>query len=526
MTPFDATSSRRTLFNAFLEARGRHGRGMPIIEDPERAPLTYDRLLLAALILGGKMRAISKKQEAVGILMPNMNGTVALLLGLSLYGRVPAMLNFTAGVRNLQAAARTAEIRTIVTSRRFVDTAQLQPVIDALETNEGDAAGPRRIVYLEDVRKSLTSLEKIGGVIAKFFAGLIHRQQHIEPDAPAIILFTSGSEGTPKAVVLSHANINANAGQIFQHAAGLLSSRDTIFNPLPVFHSFGLTAGLLTGLLNGIKVVLYPSPLHFKQIPKLIGETKSTILFATDTFLQSYARAADKDDLSTIRYVIAGAEKVRDETRRMWDKFGTVILEGYGCTECAPVIACNLPRSNTPGSVGEVLPGIEMRFADVEGLTDARRLSVRGPNVMLGYMHADAPGKIVPPEDGWHDTGDIVSIDNGLVSIRGRAKRFAKIGGEMISLAAVETLVTGIWTQFSHAVVTIPDPKKGEQIVLVTDKPDAERDALLQEARKQGYPELWVPRAILVVAALPVMGSGKIDYPAATEAARRLRSMI
>ena len=360
----------------------------------------------------------------MGVLMPNMNGTVALLLGLSAYGRVPAMLNFTAGIRNLQAACRTAKIKTIVTARRFIDTAQLSPVIEALQANEGGVDGPRQIIYLEDVRKSLTSLEKIGGVVRKIFARHIHARQKVTPQDPAIILFTSGSEGTPKAVVLSHANLNANAAQIFAHADGMLTDKDTVFNPLPIFHSFGLTAGFLTGLLNGMKVVLYPSPLHFKQIPKLIGETKSTVLFATDTFLQSYARAADKDDLTTVRYVVAGAEKVRDETRRIWDKFGTTILEGYGCTECAPVIACNLPRSNTPGSVGEVLPAIEMRFADVEGLTDARRLSVRGPNVMMGYMLAEAPGKIQPLADGWHDTGDIVSIDNGLITIRGRAKRF------------------------------------------------------------------------------------------------------
>ena len=525
MTAYDPALANRTLFGAFLDARSRNRRDKPIIEDPERAPLTYDRLLLASLVLGGKLRPRTTKGEAVGVLMPNVNGTVALILGLSASGRVPAMLNFTAGVRNLQAACRTAQIRTIVTSRRFLDTAQLSPVIEALEKNEG-GDGPRTIIYLEDVRKSLTSLEKIGALAASYFARFLHTRQGVSPDQPAVILFTSGSEGTPKAVVLSHSNLNANAAQIFAHADGMLSARDTVFNPLPVFHSFGLTAGLLTGLLNGMKVVLYPSPLHFKQIPKLIGETQSTVLFATDTFLQSYARAADKDDLSQVRYVIAGAEKVREETRKMWDKFGTLILEGYGCTECSPVIACNLPRSNTPGSVGEILPAIEMRFTDVEGLTDARRLSVRGPNVMLGYMLADAPGKIQPLADGWHDTGDIVSLENNVLTIRGRAKRFAKIGGEMISLAAVETLVSGIWPQGAHAVVTIPDPKKGEQIVLVTDKPDADRDTLLQEARKAGYPELWVPRAILVVPALPVMGSGKIDYPAATETARRLRPMM
>jgi acyl-[acyl-carrier-protein]-phospholipid O-acyltransferase/long-chain-fatty-acid--[acyl-carrier-protein] ligase len=340
-----------------------------------------------------------------------------------------------------------------------------------------------------------------------------------------VVLFTSGSEGVPKAVVLSNANLVANACQIKAHAGEVLTPDDVFFNPLPMFHSFGLTAGLLTPLLNGIKAVLYPSPLHYRQVPKLIAATGATFLLATDTFLQGYARAADPDDLGSVRYVIAGAERVKDETRRLWDRSGTIILEGYGATECSPVIACSLPDRNRPGSVGPLLPGIEWRLAPVEGIAEGGRLSVRGPNVMKGYLDPAAPGGLAVPPGGWHDTGDIVTVEDGYVVVRGRAKRFAKIAGEMVSLAAVEAMVQGLWPEDTHVVIALPDPRKGEQIVLMTDRPTADRDALLAHARAQGFPELWLPKAMLS-ASIPVLGSGKVDYAAAAETVRRLRPML
>jgi acyl-[acyl-carrier-protein]-phospholipid O-acyltransferase / long-chain-fatty-acid--[acyl-carrier-protein] ligase len=292
-----------------------------------------------------------------------------------------------------------------------------------------------------------------------------------------------------------------------------------------VFHSFGLTAGLLTPVLNGIKSVLYPSPLHYRQVPKLIAATKATFLLATDSFLQGYARAADPHDLASVRFVIAGAERVKDETRRLWERSGTTVLEGYGATECSPVIACNLPDRNRPGSVGPFLPGVEWRLDPVEGIHSGGRLVVRGPNVMKGYLDPRAPGGIAAPEAGWHDTGDIVSVEDGFVVVRGRAKRFAKIAGEMVSLASVEAMVQELWPEDTHVVVVLPDPRRGEQIVLVTDRPTADRDALLAHARDQGFSELWLPKAMLS-AQIPVLGSGKVDYAATAEMVRRLRPML
>ncbi|POR54086.1 AMP-binding protein [Bosea psychrotolerans] len=516
---FDAPAARITLFRALIQASTRHGRARIALEDPERQPISFGRLVLGALVLGRKLAGVTQVGERVGLLLPNMQGMVVTLFGLSAFGRVPAFLNFTAGVKNLRAAAELAGLKTIITSRRFIDQAKLDDEIAAL--SEG-----RRVIYLEEVRKQITSLDKAYGALLSLAPGLAHRAYEAKPDDAAVVLFTSGTEGKPKGVVLSHANLVSNARQIFQLAAGFLSERDIVMNPLPAFHSFGLTAGLLMPLLQGMKVVLYPSPLHYKQVPRLIGEMGCSFLFATDTFLQGYARAADPDDLKSVRYVVAGAERVKPETRRMWEPYGTTILEGYGCTECSPVLACNTPVATREGSVGRLLPGIEARLDPVEGITEGGKLCVRGPNVMAGYLSAEEPGRIVPPEGGWHDTGDIVAIDDGFVVIKGRAKRFAKLGGEMVSLAAVEAMIAGLWPEQNHVVVALPDARKGEQLVLVTEKPDAEKRALLDEAKAQGFPELWVPRAILVTNSIPVLGNGKIDYGATRELAASRRSLL
>lgn len=523
----DLASTRHSLFSALLEAARTFGKKKIVLEDPERKPLTYGQLILGSLVLGRRLSAYADAGEAVGVLLPSVNGLAVTVFGLNAYGRVAALLNFTAGVKNLRSAVSTGRLRAIVTSRRFIDTAKLEDVVAALGNCDAPRGGKVAIVYLEDIRKGLGLKDKVGGVVSSLLAPRRTAHYARNPDAPAVILFTSGTEGQPKGVVLSNANLVANARQIRRHAAGALTPADIVMNPLPMFHSFGLTAATLFPLLSGMKVVLYPSPLHYRQIPKLIAETKATVLFSTDTFLQGYARAADPGDLNSIKYVIAGAERVKDQTRQLWSKTSTVILEGYGATECSPVIACSLPDATKPNSVGRLLPGIEARLEPVEGIADGGRLHVRGPNVMTGYRLADRPDELVPPQGGWHDTGDIVEIDaDGFVLIKGRAKRFAKIGGEMISLAAVESMVSGLWPGANHVVVSLPDARKGEQLVLVTEKPDADREALLQRAKFEGFPELWIPRAVLVVGAVPVLGSGKTDYAATQEMVRNMRPLL
>ena len=503
---FDTSDTDRTLFEALCDARDIHGGKALVVEDVKREPLSYDRLLIASSLLGKRLAVGTVPGEAVGLLMPNVTAVAAAFFGLQAQGRVPAMLNFTVGAANLRSACATAGIATVVTSRAFVEQGKLAEVIAAL-VDDG-----RRIVWLEDIGQTIGRGERLRALLTRGRIAARHRQLAVSPDAPAVILFTSGSEGVPKGVVLTHRNLLANCAQL---AARIdFNASDVVLNALPVFHSFGLTGGTLLPLLNGIRTVFYPSPLHYRIVPALAYDANATILFGTDTFLSGYGRMAHSYDFYSLRYIFAGAERVRDETRRTYaEKFGLRILEGYGATEAAPVIAVNTPMHYQAGTVGRLLPAIEARLEPVPGIGEGGRLHIRGPNVMAGYLLATEPGLLHPPEGGWHDTGDIVTIDeDGFVTIRGRAKRFAKIGGEMISLPAVEGYAAAVWPDAMHAVVTRPDPRKGEQLVLFTTGAGANAKALQEWARANGVAELMVPREIRHLPELPVLGTGKIDY--------------
>ena len=511
---FETSDTQRTLFTALCDASALHSGKALVVEDVKREPLSYARLITAAGLLGKRLEQGTQQGEAIGLLLPNVTGVAAAFFALQAIGRVPAMLNFTVGLANMRSACITAEIATIVTARAFVEQAKLGDLIAALE-NDG-----RRIVYLEDLGATIGAVEKLCAALTVKRAGARHRRRAISPDAPAVILFTSGSEGTPKGVVLTHRNLLSNCSQL---AARIdFNTSDVVVNALPVFHSFGLTGGTLLPLLNGIKTVFYPSPLHYRVVPALAYDANATILFGTDTFLAGYARMAHSYDFYSLRYIFAGAERVRDETRKVYaEKFGLRILEGYGATEAAPVIAVNTPMHFKAGTVGRLLPAIEARLDVVPGIEDGGRLYIRGPNVMAGYLLAAEPGKLQPPQEGWHDTGDIVTIDDaGFVAIRGRAKRFAKIGGEMVSLPAVEGYAASVWPAAEHAVVTRPDPRKGEQLVLFTTARDATQKALQDWCKAYGVAELMIPRDIRLLDALPVLGTGKIDYVRLAELSR------
>lgn len=503
---FATSNTDRTLYQALIDAKDIHGARAAAVEDVKREPMRYGRLLTGSIALGRAFAPFTTRGEAVGVLLPNVNAVVATFFALQGIGRVPAMLNYTAGLTNLKAACTAAEIRSIITARAFVTQAKLGEVVAGLES-----AG-LRVHYLEDIGAGIGTLAKLHALIATRFAGRLHRRHGVSPEAPAVILFTSGSEGLPKGVVLTHRNLLSNCLQLSARID--FNSADVVLNALPVFHSFGLTGGTLLPILSGVKTLLYPSPLHYRIVPALAYDANATILFGTDTFLSGYARMAHGYDFYSLRYIFAGAERVRDETRATYaHKFGLRIMEGYGATEASPVIAVNTPMHFQAGSVGRLLPGMEARLDAVPGIADGGRLSIRGPNIMAGYLKADAPGVLQPPEDGWHDSGDIVTIDPaGFVTIRGRAKRFAKIGGEMVSLPAVEGYAAKVWPQGDHAVVTRPDARKGEQLVLFTTQHDAAAAAFQAWGRANGVTELAIPRDIRVVAALPVLGTGKLDY--------------
>jgi acyl-[acyl-carrier-protein]-phospholipid O-acyltransferase / long-chain-fatty-acid--[acyl-carrier-protein] ligase len=501
---YDPRATERGLFDALLDARDKYGAKKPILEDQERRALTYTDLVRASFALGRKIAGLTEHGENVGILLPSSAGMVVTFFALHAFGRTPTMLNFTAGIRNLKTACRVAGVKRVLTSRRFIEQGKFEDLADALETLA-------TVTYLEDIRAQIGPVDKAYA----FAAGVAPRlfRAASKPDDTGVILFTSGSFGAPRGVVLSQRNLLANVEQIAAHID--LDPAWVMFNPLPTFHCFGLTGGVMLPLLTGMKAFEYPSPLHTKIIPSLVRETQASILLATDTFINQYARAAGPDDFSSLEFVVCGAERVRNETHELInEKFGPIpLLEGYGATEASPVIAVNTPLDNRRGTVGGLLPAIETRLEPVEGIHRGARLYVRGPNVMTGYL--EEGGRIEPPVDGWHDTGDVVEItEDNWISIHGRVKRFAKIGGEMVSLTAAEALATQVWPESRHAVISTPDPKKGERLILVTDRYDANVGALLSHALAAGIPELTVPRKIIKAPEVPVLGSGKTDYVA------------
>ena len=508
---FVSSKTRSTIFASLLEARELHGGKHVVAEDLERVPISYDALITRTLIIGNALKKITSKNENVGVMLPNSTKTLFVLLGLQYAQRVPAMLNFSTGSSGMISACQIAQVKTVLSSRKFIELAHLENDIAALSQNVN-------VIYLEDLAQTISSADKLRGVWQSKTARFWFKND-INPDSPAVVLFTSGSEGTPKGVVLSHANILSNHNQVSARID--FNPQDVILNFLPMFHSFGFTIGTLLPVLNGMKTFFYPTPLHFSVIPEMAYETNATLMFGTNTFFAAYGKKAHPYDFYKLRYVVAGAEKLHDATRTLWaEKFGIRILEGYGATETAPVAAVNTPMDYKAGTVGRLLPHMEYRLEPVEGIEEAGRLHVKGANVMLGYLLAGKNGALQPTESiygkGWYDTGDIVHVDeDGFLHIRGRSKRFAKVGGEMVSLTFVEQLAMKAWEKAHHGVISLPDAKKGEQIILITTQKDATLHDLATNS--QGVAAINLPKKILFIDAIPVMATGKTDYVALTK---------
>jgi len=467
--------------------------------------LSYRRYVMGSALLARQwQRRLPATSTRVGVLLPNVNALPVALLSLWSLGKIPALLNYTTGATIMLACARLAGLTHIITSRAFIEKAKLK--LDAL------TAGGVELIYLEDVRPAISATEKLAAAV-----GLIGLPQTPvrDPHDTAVVLFTSGSEGVPKGVELTHTNLLANVRQVL--AICDLQDHDRLFNCLPMFHSFGLTAGLLIPLVRGFPVFLYPSPLHYRIIPMAAYLQNITVLLSTNTFLNLYARRAHAYDFRSLRYLFAAAEKIQEATATAWmRRFGVRILEGYGATECSPVLSVNTPLQPRHGTTGRLLPGVEAKLVPVEGVPEGGRLLVRGPNIMKGYLNPDANAAF-QALDGWYDTGDIVSFDaEGFMRIQGRLKRFAKISGEMVSLTAVEDAFAGAFVHHGLrcqvAVIAQPDPDKGERLIAVTNEPRLTLAELRGAITSRGLPNLWAPRELRTVREIPKLGTGKINH--------------
>ncbi|WCK57317.1 AMP-binding protein (plasmid) [Aneurinibacillus sp. Ricciae_BoGa-3] len=438
------------------------------------------------------------QEERVGVLLPTSIAGMSTIFGLLHSGRTPAILNSSMDASTLCSCLTTGDIKTIVTSRTFIKKGRFEELIK-------EVAKQAKIVYLEDLKECMTLTLKL--------QVLANQNQPVTSKASDILLFTSGSEGTPKGVLLTHNNIFANIQQA--RVSVDFTSQDKLMNALPIFHSFGLILTFLCPLCH-VPTYLIPSPLLYKAIPALTYEKNGTILFGTSTFLSAYGRNADAFDFSRLRYVFCGAEKLQDAVRTQWmEKFGVRILEGYGLTETAPILALQTPLLYKKGTLGCLLPGVRYRLEPVEGVEEGGKLQIQAPNLMRGYLLA-GQGFVPTPE--WFDTGDIVKMDKDeYLSIQGRAKRFVKVGGEMVSLAVVEEYAKQAIGDGTFVAIRILDNKKGERIELVTTSESATKERLREYWKEHNYSNLSFPSRFHIVKEIPLLGSGKVDVTRITK---------
>ena len=485
-------------FARLAQASLLHGLDKVIARDISRA-VTYRQLLIGIYALSEKIKAKIRNEETivVGVLMPNAVAHVMALFSLFKLGRTPAVFNFSTGTKNVVDCAKNAGVKTVLTSRAFVEKAGLGELIQQL----GEA---NQVLYMEDIAATISPLDKLKGAWR-----LWRGEQGKGTSSSQIILFTSGTEGRPKGVVLSHSAILSNIDQV----SSLIdyTPADRMLSALPMFHSFGLMAGTLLPLLGGVEVFLYPSPLHYRMIPELAYDFNATLMLGTPTFLAGYGKVAHPYDFRCMRHLLAGGEKLRQPIAELWlDKFGIRILEGYGITETGPVLCINTPLSYGRGSVGKFLPGIEWRLEPVEGIETGGNLFVRGPNLMDGYLLYD---KGFQPSGDWFASGDVVSVDAaGFVTVQARLKRFAKVAGEMINLQAVEEAAMHCFSGGVHAVVAISDGRKGERILLFTTLKTATKSVIRDYLSQEGRGLLYLPAEIIHIEKMPLLGSGKPDY--------------
>ena len=515
----------------FISSARRHWRRLAMADSTGQS-LTYGRALTGAVLLAKAIRARTADQRMVGVLLPASVGGALANIATLMAGKIPVNLNFTAGQEAIDGAIDQCRIRTVLTSKRFLSKIAMaeRPGMVFLEDLRGEFGAMARLTAL--LRARLAPARRLARASAPArTAGPTSDEE--TPDSIATVIFSSGSTGVPKGVMISHANILSNVdslAQIFPMSRG-----DCFIGVLPLFHSFGLTGTLWFPLLNGASVAFHPNPMDAKTIGELAGQYKATMLISTPTFCSAYLRRCTKEQFAHLRYAIVGAEKLREPLAQAFrEQFGVELLEGYGCTEMSPVVAVNRPNIGEgaarqigmkPGSVGHPIPGVAVKVVDRdtgEGPLIGREglLLVRGPNLMQGYLEQPERTAEVM-RDGWYVTGDIASIDeDGFVFITDRLSRFSKIGGEMVPHLKIEETINALIGDSCCAVTAVPDPARGERLVAFYTRADVAADVLWERLRGTELPKFWLPRreCLIAIDAIPTLGTGKVDL-------RRLKQM-
>jgi acyl-[acyl-carrier-protein]-phospholipid O-acyltransferase/long-chain-fatty-acid--[acyl-carrier-protein] ligase len=509
---FESRAERADTLPARFVRAARKNWSNLFIADSTGRELAYGRALTAALLLAGAVRKRTGNDKMVGLLLPASVGGALANLGVTLTGKVPVNLNFTAGKESMDAAIQQCKIRTVITSKVFLTKAKLE--------------APQGAIYVEDLLKEFGGAAKLIALLKARLLPQAMLRPSVKPHDLATVIFSSGSTGIPKGVMLSHFNLVSNCDAVLEVFD--LDYRDRFLGVLPFFHSFGFMATIWLPVIAGCAAVYHPIPTDAKVIGELVEKYKGTFLLGTPTFCGAYARKCPREQFISLRYVVVGAEKLRDSQRiEFQEAFGKELLEGYGCTELSPVVAFNTPNfgdgasmqvGNKPGTVGLPIPGVAARVTDPETKEvlepgQVGLLEVRGPNRMLGYL--DQPERTAAAyHDGWYITGDLGAIDeDGFIRITDRLARFSKIGGEMVPHLKVEEMVSSLTGDAPSAVAGLPDERKGERLVVLYTAQDVTPEELWGRLSATEMPKLWVPKQsdIHQVEALPLLGTGKLD---------------
>ncbi len=471
-----------------------------LIEDSFYNKTSNIGLIYKSILLSILLKKKINNEEVVAIMLPNAVTTVIIFFALQYLNKAVSIINFTSGIKNIKSSLSISKVKKIITSRTFIEQAEMQDIVSSFNDNI-------KVIYIEDVKKDLSIKEKLKALVKFFFKEKIIRNIN----SVAVILYTSGTESSPKGVMLSHKNLFENRKQVMQHLN--INKGEKFFTCLPFFHSFGLGIGILLPILNNLKLFLYPTPLHYKTIPALLKLKSATVFFSTDTFLKKYASFMNSNYFQNVKFLIAGAEKLDSSTYDFYLKnFNIKILEGYGVTEASPAVSVNTYESFKLGSVGKLLPGINYKIEKIDGYEEGGLLFLKGKNIMLGYQLDDSQ-KLSGVIDGWYNTGDVAKIDDeGYLFILGRLKRFAKIAGEMISLAQVEDIPKKEWPDNRSVVCAIKDSAKGEALILITDNKMAKLETIIDIMKNSGFSSLYYPKKIKIIDEFPILGSGKINF--------------